>query len=118
MGGHICVVAKCVTLETLPFEPCCFHHHIGWQELNEYYADGSLQPVDGARELSKDEEGREPDYILEWLQFATREGKKSVIRFKREIPNRGLSSKYGTYLAEALRKRRKWAQVLIEAMHA
>jgi hypothetical protein len=112
MGGHICVVARSTTVETLPFDPCCFHHHIGWRELNEHHNDGSLEPVTAVRELVKVEDGCEPDYVLEWLVPGR------VLRYKREIPNRGLSSKYGTYLAEALRKRKKWAQALIADMRA
>lgn len=112
VGRHICIVAKAVTLETLPKESCSFHHHIGWRELNEYHTEGSLQPVDGVREFAKDGEGREPDYLLEWLIPGR------VLRFKREIPHRGLSSKYGNYLAAALRQHRKWAQAMIADMNA
>jgi hypothetical protein len=109
---HICVVAKAVTLETLAKHPCCFHHHINWRELNEYHVEGTLQPVDGVREHAKDDEGREPDYLLEWLVPGR------VLRFKREIPHRGLSSKYGTYLAEELKRRRPWAKAMIADMQA
>ena len=112
MGKHICVVSRSVTKEKLAEEPCAFHHHIGWKELNEIHLDGSLQPVDGVREHAKDAEGREPDYILEWLI----PGK--VLRYKRELSIRGMSSKYGSYLAEELSKRRAWARVLLSDMRS
>lgn len=110
MGGHICVVSKSVTIEKLPKESCSFHHHIGWRELNEYHAEGSLQPVDGVREFAKDSEGREPDYLLEWLVPGR------VLRYKRDIALKGMSAKYGPYLAEQLAKGRKWAKVLLQDM--
>lgn len=109
---RICLVAKAITVEGFPKEPHCFHHHITWSELNQFHVEGSLQPVDGVREHAKDGEGREPDYLLEWLIPGR------VLRFKREIPHRGLSSKYGNYLAEALREHRKWAQAMIADMNA
>lgn len=110
MSRHICVVSRLMTVERLADEPCAFHHHIGWRELNELHNDGSLQPVDGIREHAKDAEGREPDYILEWLVPGR------VLRYKRELSIRGLSSKYGGYLADALRKRKKWAAALLGDM--
>lgn len=94
----ICIVGKHVTLETLNKESCSFHYHIRWPQLNALHADGSLKPVDGVLEHAKDDEGRLPDYTLEWLIVG------SVLRYLREIPNRGLSSKYGWYLAQQLRK--------------
>jgi hypothetical protein len=109
-SGHFCVVWKSVTLENLSEESCSFHHHVGWKELNEYHLDGSLQPVDGVREHAKDENGREPDYILEWLIPGR------VLRYKKELPIRGMSSKYGTYLADALSKRKLWARVFLADM--
>jgi hypothetical protein len=109
--GHICVVPRAATLENLKGKfPCSQHKHVGWKELRQLHDEGSLEPVQGARESTKDAEGREPDYLLEWLIPGR------VLRFKREIPTRGLSSKYGAYLAEALRQRQGWAKVVIADM--
>lgn len=108
---RICVVSRSVTRENFSEESCPFHSHIGWQELNTFHAEGSLQPVDGVRESAKDEDGREPDYVFEWLITG------KVIRYKREIPYRGSSTKDGWYLAQELKKHKGWAVVAVAHTH-
>lgn len=90
------------------------HIHIGWGELNDLWQEGSLEPADkkpgfvgGQLERKRIGEGVEPDYFFEWLI----PGK--VIRYKRNPATRGLSAKYGHYLASKLNKGELWAQTMI-----
>lgn len=104
--GSYHIVARSVTAETFSLSDCPNHHHINYRELKELHASGDVAPPEGIREHAKDWEGREPDYLLEWVM-------PGVLRYKRDIPHRGLSSKYGWYLAQELRKNSPVARVNI-----
>ena len=94
------------------------HLHIAWGELNDLWQEGSLEPMpDGKPGFAGGElprkrigEGIEPDYLFEWLV----PGK--VIRYKRNPATRGLSAKYGHYLAAKLNSGEPWAQVMLAEM--
>lgn len=78
-----------------------------YKEIRLLHAAGEIAPPEGVREHAKDWEGREPDYIFEWIL-------PGVLRYKRDIPHRGLSSKYGWYLAQQLRKGSQIARANME----
>jgi hypothetical protein len=105
MSGHICVVNKSTTIEGYRREPCSSHHHIGWKALNKFYGDGSLCRAGGDRRRATTVNDAEPAYPLEWLI------PDKVLRYTLDIPVRGLSSKYGWYLAQELRRGSLVAQV-------
>lgn len=114
------MVTRNVTLESYQKYGCLSqdHLHIPWGELNDLWQEGSLEPVPdgkpgfagGRLDRSRIGEGIEPDYLFEWLV----PGK--VIRYKRNPATRGLSAKYGHYLAAKLNKGEPWAQVMLADM--
>ncbi len=121
MGGQrFCVVTRDVDEETYRKYPCSSgrHVHIGWAEINMMWDRNELEPVGqdrpgfdgGAIEKRRAGDGEEPDYLFEWLIVG------KVIRFKRNPAVRGLSAKYGEYLARMLAKKEPWAQTLIGNM--
>lgn len=116
MRQRFCVVTRDVDEAKYHTKPCSAGHHIhiGWGEVNDLWQEGSLEPVNnrpgfagGQIQRGRIGEGIEPDYLFEWLI----PGK--VIRFKRNPATRGLSAKYGTYLASKLEKGALWAQTMI-----
>lgn len=91
-----------------------WHTHINWRELNELHVEGSLQPI-GEQSVSRAEMEREelclvPDYVFEWL-IAGR-----VIRSKRHIATRGMTSKFGAYLAGEYAAKKPWARAMVAQM--
>lgn len=105
------VVGRHVTAESFLKDPQCERHtHIGWEELNILFSENSLQPINGLGETDiSDERENSPDYIFEWLTGG-------VIRFKRHIPTRGMSSKFGEYLAGRLNAKEPWARAMVAQM--
>lgn len=69
--------------------------------------DGKPGFIGGQLDRKRIGEGFEPDYLFEWLV----PGK--VIRYKRNPATRGLSAKYGHYLASKLNKGELWAQTML-----
>lgn len=114
------MVPKCITEESYLRRGCKSqdHLHIRWGEINDLWQEGSLEPMPdgkpgfagGKLERKRIGEGIEPDYLFDWLV----PGK--VIRYKRNPPTRGLSAKYGHYLAAKLNKGEPWAQVMLADM--
>src|SRR5580704_1903396 len=102
---RFCVVGRHVTAESFLKDPDHERHtHIGWEEINILFAENSLQPINGLGKLDiSDERESEPDYMFEWLTGG-------VIRYKRHVPTRGLSSKYGQVIANALANKEPWAR--------
>jgi hypothetical protein len=107
-----CVVGRNVTEDSFRKDPQCERHpHISWQELNKMHTDGGLQPIGELRSIEIcDERDARPDYLFEWLIAG------KAIRFKRHIPLRGMSSKFGAYLAESLKAKAPWAQAMVAQM--
>lgn len=69
--------------------------------------DGKPGFVGGQLERKRIGEGVEPDHFFEWLV----PGK--VIRYKRIVPVRGRSAKFGHYLASKLLKGELWAETMV-----
>jgi hypothetical protein len=114
-----CVVSRDFT-ESKYHETSCSsgtHSHFSWSEINELWCDGLLAPDDkgkpgfvGGRLEDRPTGEEAPDYLFEWLIVG------KVIRFKRNPAVRGLSSRYGEYLAWQSTAKAPWAQVLIANM--
>jgi hypothetical protein len=87
------------------------HRHMSWKQLKEARLEGYVEPADGDPKPPKrfDSNGRElkPNYLLEWLIPG------SVLRYRRDVPLRGLSSKVGEYHANAVVDRKPWASVML-----
>lgn len=116
MRQRFCVVTRDVDETKYHSKPCSAGHHIhiGWGEVNDLWQEGSLEPADnkpgfdgGKLQRSRIGEGVEPDYLFQWLI----PGK--VIRYKRNPATRGMSAKYGHYLASKLAKGALWAETMI-----
>lgn len=108
---RFCIVSRNVTADSFLKDPDHDRHpHIGWQEINTLFAENALQPISGLeiKDIS-DERESTPDYIFEWLTG-------SVIRYKRHIPTRGMSSKFGEYLARAVKAKEPWAEAMMAQM--
>jgi hypothetical protein len=83
--------------------------------LNDLWRENSLEPVNNKPGFAGGElterkpigDGFDPDYLFEWLI----PGK--VIRYKRSVPVRGRSAKFGHYLASKLLKGELWAQTMV-----
>jgi hypothetical protein len=96
-----CVVNRGVTLFDYSAHSCRAgkHAHINQAELDQLRSDGSIRPVD---EKSAPKVGEpQPDHIFEWLIA------EKVLRFMRETPTSGNSSRLGWYLADEYREDRK-----------
>lgn len=108
---RFCIVGKYISRESFEKDPDHDRHaHIGWKELRDLHDQNFLQPIAatlGTKDISFGREENSPDFIFEWLTG-------SAIRFKRHVPTRGLSSKFGAYLAAALKRKEAWAEVLVE----
>lgn len=107
---RFCIVSHQVTESQYNADSCKAgkHSHVGWSEVNEMHNEGSIQPIGVDPAIAKAE--GEPDYVFEWLIPGR------VLRFKRHIPIRGLSSKFGAYLAAAFKRRKPWAVVMVSQM--
>ena len=106
---RFCVVARSVDEASWRKDRDCERHtHVSWSELNVLHAENSLQPIGELGQANPDDDRPvEPDYIFEWLIPG------HVIRYKRHIPTRGLSSKYGEVIANALGRREAWARLWV-----
>lgn len=112
---RFCVVDRDISEEYFRNHPSHeWHTHINWRELNELHVEGSLQPI-GEQVVSRAEMEREelclvPDYVFEWLIVGR------VIRSKRHIATRGMTSKFGTYLAAEYAAKKPWAKAMVAQM--
>lgn len=66
---------------------------------------GEIEPIGVDPKIKKADS--EPDYIFKWLIVGR------VLQFVRYVPARGLSSKFGAYVAEALEKKKPWAKAFV-----
>jgi hypothetical protein len=100
-----CLVGPRVTEESILSCQSGTHAHISWKELNLMHDEGEIEPIGVDPSLKKTE--LEPDYVMKWLIIGR------VLQFVRHVPARGLSSKFGAYVAAALEKKKPWAKVFV-----
>lgn len=110
--NSFCIVNRSIDEESYRKNPCHDRHvHISWKELNELHSKGFLEPIGELRQVSDCAERESvPDYVFEWLIIG------SVLKFKRHTPTRGLSAKYGPFLAQAIRDKEDWAKTMVAQM--
>lgn len=102
---RFCIVGPTVTEATILSCQSGTHAHLNWAELNLMHDEGEIEPLGVDPNIKKTE--LEPDYVFKWL-IAGR-----VLQFVRHVPARGLSSKFGAYVAEALEKKKPWAKAFV-----
>jgi hypothetical protein len=90
---HSFCLVGCAGYDSSLLERHELHGHIGWKEVNRLWSEGFLQPLSG--------DGS--PYLFEWLIPGR------VIRFKRRMIIRDLSSRFGEVIERAVRNRETWA---------
>lgn len=100
-----CVVGSKVSEASILSCKSGTHFHVNWREVNLMHDEGEIEPLGVNPEIEKTE--NEPDYVFRWLIPGR------VLQFKRHVPSRGISAKYGWLIAMALEKEEQWAKAWV-----
>lgn len=103
MQNRICIVNRNVDEAEFREKHSCRngrHRHISRAQMEEANRQGFIEPHE---EESKTKDALTPRFLLEWLI------PDQVLRYKCEVPLRGLSAKVGEYHAGAVMNRDVWA---------
>lgn len=103
---RFCAVGPRVTAETILSCSSGTHAHFSWSEINLMRTEGEIEPLGLTPEELKETHG-EADFVFRWLT-------PRILQWIRHVPTRGLSSKYGVVIEEALRLKKKWARVWVD----
>ena len=110
MADRICIVNHNVDESEYRERHSCKtgrHRHISLGKMEEAVHRGFIEPP--AQGSAGDTEPK-PDYLLEWLVPG------GVLRYRRDVPLRGLTSKVGEYHANGIVTKEDWALAMLRQM--